>query len=428
MYTQKWLDNYEFVWSILEEIIVEDNLVSKISILREQYEYLMNKIYQSRHSYENYNIMNRTIMIEMKKILENIKRQPKKKVRIQEVKQLVPNDPTPMKLVNPLEENSNIPITNEELRNERNNKFNDEFQRKQNEFNNTMNMKTPDEIDFKDKVDDKPANIDKLMEEEMKRRSYEIANIATTYNNNAEEWIYNGNKKENVEEKKEINNLEVNKNVNKIENKGENTNNRNETSNNGRETSNNGRETSNNGRETSNNQMITLELIKEEENIIEVPNRKQKLTKGFLDIFTKDENDEVPDKKQNNSDIEYNDKQEYYIKDNESIKKPTLVLTNNTQIELDKEDYIEEIGFYNLGEKLKLRELREIKIPNTEIEYYVNELGRSIKTEIKDLNKIDLEVNKKKYYLLKRNIVDNIVIYKTNNIVFSNNTYIRIHI
>jgi hypothetical protein len=200
----KWIKNKEFVWSVIKEIIEEDNLLEYHNIILDEYEQLMKTIFKKQLNYENYTIMNKEILTNINVILQklktNNKKTIKKKVRIQEIY----SKP----------EIKDEPITNEELRNTRNNLFNNRLQEKEIEFNQTMKLKPPQEIDFSDKINDEEVNIDKLMEEELKKRSYELDNLKKNYeNNNAEDWIYNGNKPDDIERNK-YDDIERNRNLN----------------------------------------------------------------------------------------------------------------------------------------------------------------------------------------------------------------------
>jgi hypothetical protein len=177
-----WEENFELIWNIIEELIEEENITNQKNIVYNEFNILMNEIYKKRYSYASNNIMNKEILSMMNDIITNIKinlTKKKKKVKIEEI----------------YNKEKEIPITNDEIRNERNKEIQSEYELRQRELNNMLELKPPDEIDFSDKVEDDNKNIDNLMEEELKKRSYELMNISKEYDSNkANEWIYNGNK------------------------------------------------------------------------------------------------------------------------------------------------------------------------------------------------------------------------------------------
>ena len=100
------------------------------------------------------------------------------------------------------------------------------MKKQKNEFDSLMNKKVPQEIDFSDKLDNKPVDkfaVDKTLAE----RERELQQITQQYaNTDAESWIKNGIKKENDDDKikiieepvKKINPILMDKNVNSIQN------------------------------------------------------------------------------------------------------------------------------------------------------------------------------------------------------------------
>lgn len=63
--------------------------------------------------------------------------------------------------------------TREDISNKRKEKFDDEFQKKQNEFNSLLNNKKPKELDFSDNAQDSPLeadNLEALIQEQLKDR------------------------------------------------------------------------------------------------------------------------------------------------------------------------------------------------------------------------------------------------------------------
>lgn len=67
--------------------------------------------------------------------------------------------------------------TREDISNKRKEKFDDEFQKKQNEFNSLLNNKKPKELDFSDNTQDSPLeadNLEALIQEQLKDRELHI--------------------------------------------------------------------------------------------------------------------------------------------------------------------------------------------------------------------------------------------------------------
>lgn len=100
------------------------------------------------------------------------------------------------------------------------------MKKQKNDFDSLMNKKVPQEINFSDKLDNKPVDkfaVDKTLAE----RERELQQITQQYvNTDAESWIKNGIKKENDDDKikiieepvKKINPILMDKNVNSIQN------------------------------------------------------------------------------------------------------------------------------------------------------------------------------------------------------------------
>lgn len=67
--------------------------------------------------------------------------------------------------------------TREDISNKRKEKFDDEFQKKQNEFNSLLNNKKPKELDFSDNSQDSPLeadNLEALIQEQLKDRELHL--------------------------------------------------------------------------------------------------------------------------------------------------------------------------------------------------------------------------------------------------------------
>jgi hypothetical protein len=407
--SSKWLKNKEFVWGVIEEILEEDNLIQYTEIVKDEYERIMNIVFRKQLEYNNYTSMNKDILSNINGILNNIKREmnkpSKKKVRIQEVYNK--------------ERNQEEPITNEDLRNSRTQEFNNKLEETQRDFNNTMKLKPPTEIDFSDKVEDENENIDKLMEEELKKRSYELNNITQNYQGKkAEEWIYNGNKQVNEE-------IKHNKEQNNEKN----------IQNNEKNIQNNEKSIQNNEKNIQNmNEMINLELIDSTDYYSEEIKEKPLKLNNFLSKLKKINKEEQSGKTSSNKEEEsgeaISNKENEPSSNKENLLEKTLILENKeSSVErkvelLEQENYIKELGIY----KLDLDEdyyLKSVIIPNKNIIYKNNYIELSINTNM--LKKIDIFINREKYELITE---DGIEYIGENNkkLLLSNNTYIKLEV
>lgn len=83
-------------------------------------------------------------------------------------------------------------ITYEEIQNDRKNKFERDFNRRQEEFEDYMTVKAPPVPEFADKDRDQPIKeIDKILKEMQASRNYEIEQINRSYNNSnqVDNWL-----------------------------------------------------------------------------------------------------------------------------------------------------------------------------------------------------------------------------------------------
>jgi hypothetical protein len=86
-------------------------------------------------------------------------------------------------------------VTAEEISEHRREQFGQGLQEKQNEFQSLMAAPKPKDVDFSDPNDDKPIgeNMDKMLEDIMKRREMQIENVVSKHDTKqAEEWLSNG--------------------------------------------------------------------------------------------------------------------------------------------------------------------------------------------------------------------------------------------
>ena len=104
------------------------------------------------------------------------------------IKKVYPHQPTKIKIYDELPA-----ITAEEIQTERQTKFDIELHQKQQEFENSINIKKPPVPEFTDKYDDTPiAEMDKIIKEITEQRKYDVEQINRNYNsdiNATTDWL-----------------------------------------------------------------------------------------------------------------------------------------------------------------------------------------------------------------------------------------------
>jgi len=83
-------------------------------------------------------------------------------------------------------------ITFEEIQNDRKSQFEKDFNKRQEEFEDSMTLKSPPVPEFADKESDKPIKeMDKILKEMQVQRNYEVDQINRTYNtsNQVDNWL-----------------------------------------------------------------------------------------------------------------------------------------------------------------------------------------------------------------------------------------------
>lgn len=106
------------------------------------------------------------------------------------IKKTYPYQPSKIKIHNeqPLKEL----ITFEEIQNDRKSQFEKDFNRRQEEFEDSMAIKAPPVPEFTDRDTDRPIKeIDKILKEMQVQRNYEVEQINRTYNssNQVDNWL-----------------------------------------------------------------------------------------------------------------------------------------------------------------------------------------------------------------------------------------------
>ena len=107
------------------------------------------------------------------------------------IKKTYPYQPNKIKIFNEKPQTKEL-ITFEEIQNDRKSQFEKDFNRRQEEFDDSMTLKAPSPPDFSDKESDKPIKeMDKILKEMQTQRNYEVNEINRTYNksNHVDNWL-----------------------------------------------------------------------------------------------------------------------------------------------------------------------------------------------------------------------------------------------
>ena len=111
-------------------------------------------------------------------------------VILNHIKKTYPYQPNKIKIHNePINKQT---ITYEEIHNERRSQFDKDYNRRQEEFQESMTLKAPPVPEFADKQTDRPIKeIDKILKEMQSQRNYEVEQINRTYNNSnqVDNWL-----------------------------------------------------------------------------------------------------------------------------------------------------------------------------------------------------------------------------------------------
>ena len=107
------------------------------------------------------------------------------------IKKTYPYQPNKIQIFNEQLQTKEL-ITFEEIQNDRKSQFEKDFNRRQEEFDDSMKLKAPSLPDFSDKESDKPIKeMDKILKEMQTQRNYEVNEINRTYNtsNHVNNWL-----------------------------------------------------------------------------------------------------------------------------------------------------------------------------------------------------------------------------------------------
>jgi len=161
-------ENLEMLWDVIsdEEIFkfLSRDIQSKIADL-------FSKNIKGFYETER-NRMNNLIELNKKYIL----------LILNHIKKTYPYQPSKIKIYDelPVKEQH---ITAEEIQNERKTQFEKDLQERQQEFENSINVKVPPVPEFSDKYEDKPiSEMDKILKEMTAKRNYDVEQINHNYN------------------------------------------------------------------------------------------------------------------------------------------------------------------------------------------------------------------------------------------------------
>ena len=107
------------------------------------------------------------------------------------IKKTYPYQPNKIQIFNEQLQTKEL-ITFEEIQNDRKSQFEKDFNRRQEEFDDSMTLKAPSPPDFSDKESDKPIKeMDKILKEMQTQRNYEVNEINRTYttSNHVDNWL-----------------------------------------------------------------------------------------------------------------------------------------------------------------------------------------------------------------------------------------------
>lgn len=193
--TTKWEQNRDVLFSIVKEQLAETKLSNDMkSNVMNFSQYTISEFYNKRYSYSSIVSLN-------KAILENISHyilscNQNKSISVNESLQSHHNlydsiQSVPLDQFKPTD-NKSMKIENatiQKLHQDRMNSFSKNVETRQKEFQSSMNVKPPQEVDFKDpEQDDEPFDIDRLLEMEIQKRQLDI--VPQDVKNEVNEFIH----------------------------------------------------------------------------------------------------------------------------------------------------------------------------------------------------------------------------------------------
>ena len=212
-----WDENKQILFSIVQEQMSENSVseLHKNDIL-DFSQHIISMYHKKRFSYPSVVEMNKAILGDISQYIHKQKKNDnsqhrtqgqtffgKKPVQDIPLHKIQPDNEAPFKI-----ENASI----QKLHQERLDSFSRDVSKKEEEFQQSMKNAPPNEIDFRDPDQDETFDIDRLLEQEMKKRQLEI--IPVTNVDNVEN-INGGTNTENSGNK-DINELDMDNNVMKM--------------------------------------------------------------------------------------------------------------------------------------------------------------------------------------------------------------------
>lgn len=210
--SKRWNDNKQLLYNVLDELIQEENLYDIKQNVYSFFESELHKCYKNQLNYKSYNEMNKELMFYINKYINFIQQQreiernrekqqkTKSSSQIEEIyssPSLNSYESNQLNNTNQINQYNSSPITKEEIQKQRNDLMISEYEKRKKEFEESVKLKPPQDIDFSDKTELPERSIDELYEEELNRRNYENTNFQKNMSmskEEAEKWIYNGNK------------------------------------------------------------------------------------------------------------------------------------------------------------------------------------------------------------------------------------------
>jgi hypothetical protein len=215
MTSSVWDENKQILFSIVQEQISENNVseLHKHDIL-ELSQHIISMYHKKRFSYPNIVEMNKAILGDISQYIHKQKKNENSQLRspgqtffdkktVQDIPlhKIQPDNDAPFKI-----ENASI----QKLHQERLDSFSRDVSKKEEEFQQSMKNAPPNEIDFRDPDQDETFDIDRLLEQELKKRQLEIVPVTKIGN------IENINDATNTGNIENINELDMDNNTMKM--------------------------------------------------------------------------------------------------------------------------------------------------------------------------------------------------------------------
>lgn len=179
--TTKWEQNKEVLFSIVKEQLDETELSNDMkSNVMNFSQHTISEFYNKRYSYSSIVSLNKAILENISHYIFSFEqakstsvkdsfeqhRNPYNSIQSIPLDQFKPTDNKSMKIEN---------ATIQKLHQDRLDSFSKNVETRQKEFQSSMNVKPPQEVDFKDpEQDDEPFDIDRLLEIEIQKRQLDI--------------------------------------------------------------------------------------------------------------------------------------------------------------------------------------------------------------------------------------------------------------